>query len=496
MFLSHRKQRFRGAVCSFDERHSLEGQLAPATAPTCYFVGNFIKSVLGIEDPKPVDTGPSAEASKYAADLQYKSTQEARELQREQYKQGREWLEPWFQTGRRALAMLELGSAQGAFQLPEWVGRELLPDAQRERLSDLRRRADFDRTDSEQARFQELQAKLEGRPYSESGGQNLNQIGTVIKGGANLVLRNGRLVQTPSALTDDEQREYERLGGSTRNRARRAELEQVEQGYKERKARYEELRKQILGLGGRQNSVQRNRLIRERNILHGEMSQARRELNKVRAELDYVRKNEFSPLTYEESKELEELEQASRDRLDDEDIEQFRGSLVPPTWKPFDAQDLERYKDPGYQFRVNEAERALRRQVGLSASTGGGRHLNALLSQSQQMASDEFRAARARALQDYTIAAERSHQQFGRLSQLAGIGQQQSNSLAALGSQYAGNVGQLGVHGAAALGAGAIGAANAGVMGQLYRNQAQQQANQNTFQAIGTVTDIWNAWNA
>lgn len=465
-------------------------------------IGSLIKSVLGIDDPKPVDTRPQAEASKYSADLIYKSSQEARELQREQFKQGREWLEPWFRSGRRALAMLELGSQQGQFQLPEWVGRELLPDRQRNRLYELRRKQNPDRSDTEQARFEELQARVDG----QAGGANIASV--IFPGASPGAVERVLGIQTGSGpLSPDEQREYERLGGNTRNRARLAELEAQE--------------KKVEDLMARRDSLPLRSY--QRNQVQAELDGARFQLRRSRQELNWLRENADSALTFEETRELERLEQAGRERLADEDVDEFRGSLIYPEWEGFDreAPEYEKFTqehfeaDPGYRYRQAEAERALRRQAAVQGSSGGGRHLNALLAHSQQMASDEFdrarkrhvedyglkheefERARARAYHDYSAAADRSQVLHGRLSEMAGTGQAQSHQLAALGQNYANTVGQLNLYGAQALGAGRIGAANANVQGQLINNQVRQVGNENTLAIWGTAANAAGAyWGA
>ena len=65
--------------------------------------------------PKPPDTRPAAEAQRYAADLQYKASQESLQLFRDQYKQARSDLTPWRDAGLEALETVKKMNADGEF---------------------------------------------------------------------------------------------------------------------------------------------------------------------------------------------------------------------------------------------------------------------------------------------------------------------------------------------------------------------------------------------
>lgn len=80
----------------------------------------------------------------------------------------------------------------------------------------------------------------------------------------------------------------------------------------------------------------------------------------------------------------------------------------------FGAAEFEQYQDPGYQFRLSEGERALNRgAAGLGKRVSGERYAG-LMDYGQQMGSQEFGAARSRALQDYTIRGGLEQEQYQR----------------------------------------------------------------------------------
>lgn len=70
-------------------------------------------------------------------------------------------------------------------------------------------------------------------------------------------------------------------------------------------------------------------------------------------------------------------------------------------WQGFTEDDLE--LDPGYHFRLREGLKAIRRDAAAAGLSGGGATLKALQRFGQEMGSQEFAAARGRAVQDYGI---------------------------------------------------------------------------------------------
>jgi len=128
--------------------------------------------------------------------------------------------------------------------------------------------------------------------------------------------------------------------------------------------------------------------------------------------------------------------------------------------------------DPGYQFRIAEAEKALGRMAAARGNRLSGGSLAELSDRIGDMASNEYSNAFGRQYgmwQDaygrrqnaYTRQAANKADQFGRLSGMAGMGQQQASSLASLGQGYASNMGNMYNQMGAAQAGGIMGQANA-----------------------------------
>jgi hypothetical protein len=104
--------------------------------------------------------------------------------------------------------------------------------------------------------------------------------------------------------------------------------------------------------------------------------------------------------------------------------------------KPFSFSYNDMTADPGYEFRQQQANKALERSA---AARGGlfsgatGRSLSAL---NQDMASQEFNSAYGRA---YGAHNDR----LNRLSSLAGVGQTTATNLGNAGQNYASNAGNI-----------------------------------------------------
>jgi len=86
----------------------------------------------------------------------------------------------------------------------------------------------------------------------------------------------------------------------------------------------------------------------------------------------------------------------------------------------FGRQEFEQYKDPGYDFRKEEGLRALERANAAGGQRTGGYNTRSLMELGQNLASQEYGAARSRALKDYETRVNREQQQYGR--SVAGYG--------------------------------------------------------------------------
>jgi len=145
-------------------------------------------------------------------------------------------------------------------------------------------------------------------------------------------------------------------------------------------------------------------------------------------------------------------------------------------WGGFSLQDM--VSDPGYQFRLQQGTQAIERAAAARGGRLAGGTLADLANYSQGLASQEFQAARQRALQDYGLQQQTQLQQYGltsgarsdylnRLAALGGIGQSSTGTLTNLSSQYAANMGNL--------------------YGQMGQTQAQSILGQSNAAAAGSL---------
>lgn len=96
--------------------------------------------------------------------------------------------------------------------------------------------------------------------------------------------------------------------------------------------------------------------------------------------------------------------------------------------RDFTAEDFK--QDPGYQFRMDEANKALERSSAARGGLTSGRFMKELMRQNQGMASDEYNNAYNR------FNADRDRR-FNRLSSIAGVGQTANSQIAQAGQNYA-----------------------------------------------------------
>lgn len=120
--------------------------------------------------------------------------------------------------------------------------------------------------------------------------------------------------------------------------------------------------------------------------------------------------------------------------------------------RDFTSADFQ--KDPGYDFRMQEGQKALERSAAARGGLNSGGTLKALSRYGQDYASNEYGNAYNRFNQD-------RDRRFGRLSTLAGMGQGANNANASGSQNYANNAGQNMMGAANAQGAAGIASANA-----------------------------------
>lgn len=80
--------------------------------------------------------------------------------------------------------------------------------------------------------------------------------------------------------------------------------------------------------------------------------------------------------------------------------------------------------DPGYQFRMSEGLKSIRRQGSAAGLSQSGAHTRAAMEYGQGLASEEYGKVYNRAVQRYGMEAQRRGQQFNRLASVRAVGAQ------------------------------------------------------------------------
>jgi len=111
-------------------------------------------------------------------------------------------------------------------------------------------------------------------------------------------------------------------------------------------------------------------------------------------------------------------------------------------------------KDPGYQSRMAEGQRALEGSASARGSLNSGGTLKALTRYGQDMGAQEYQSAYNRFNNDQT-------NRFNRLSSIAGIGQNANSQLAQAGQNAGNQISQNQLQTGNAISAGQMGQANA-----------------------------------
>ena len=160
------------------------------------------------------------------------------------------------------------------------------------------------------------------------------------------------------------------------------------------------------------------------------------------------------------------------------------GLFDPEEWQGFNSEQMK--MDPGYAFRMQQGQQAMMRALNASGTgVGGGAAGKALTRYGQEFASNEFAAARSRALQDYSIRQQGKQVKFNNLMRASGVGQSSTAQVAGHDQAATGQITHQMGQGAAALGAGEIGAANAMIAQQQAQAQADQMGFQNMMGVLG-----------
>lgn len=149
-------------------------------------------------------------------------------------------------------------------------------------------------------------------------------------------------------------------------------------------------------------------------------------------------------------------------------------------------------EDPGYQFRLEQGNKALQNAAAATGNLNSGRALKDAIGYNSGMASQEYGNAYNRFNNDQT-------NQFNRLATITGIGQSSASALAGVGQNYANQVGNNLIGAGNAQAAGIVGGANAinqgigGAANALQGYLANRQSGYNTsnFARSGNALNYW-----
>jgi hypothetical protein len=122
--------------------------------------------------------------------------------------------------------------------------------------------------------------------------------------------------------------------------------------------------------------------------------------------------------------------------------------------RPFDAAAFNQYKDPGYQFQLQQGLQGLQNSQAAQNGVLSGAALKDLIGFNQGMANNAYQNAFGRYMTQNDAT-------YNRLSSLLGLGENAAAGVGNTGAQVMSNVGNTLTSGAAARAAGQIGSANA-----------------------------------
>ena len=176
-----------------------------------------------------------------------------------------------------------------------------------------------------------------------------------------------------------------------------------------------------------------------------------------------------------------------------------------PTLPAFDPSSVT--MDPGYQFRMDQANKALQNSFAAEGNLGTGAAAKELVQFNQDAASQEYQNAYGRAYGNYQQQNQNTEQTYGnavnayqtafnvynqnqgnqynRLAALAGVGQSAAGQIAQTGATSTNAISNLLTGSAQAQAQGVTGAAAAGAAGTVGSSNAITNALQNVNGAIG-----------
>jgi hypothetical protein len=144
------------------------------------------------------------------------------------------------------------------------------------------------------------------------------------------------------------------------------------------------------------------------------------------------------------------------------DPSMFMGDESDPAYgsftQPFDVEQFYNYADPGYAFELQQGTQALMNSASAGSGAAGGAALKDLLKYSQGFARTGYNDA-------FNRYQTQQGNIFGRLSDIAHLGQNAAAGVGNQGTTLAGNAGQFTSNAGSAAGAGLVGAGNAASSG-------------------------------
>jgi hypothetical protein len=125
-----------------------------------------------------------------------------------------------------------------------------------------------------------------------------------------------------------------------------------------------------------------------------------------------------------------------------------QGSLIAPFSQQFQAPTLAQAEQyPGYQFQLQQGERAIQNSAAAKGGLVSGGTAEALNNYAQGSAQSDYQNVYNQAMQEYlnsyNIYNQNQANQYNRLASLAGLGQTSVQQLGAQGQAAAGNVGNI-----------------------------------------------------
>lgn len=164
------------------------------------------------------------------------------------------------------------------------------------------------------------------------------------------------------------------------------------------------------------------------------------------------------------------------------------GALELPRFAPPSAEEARR--TPGYQFRQQEGTKALDRRINAGGMHFSGAAIKAGQRYSQNVASNEYDKVFSRAVGEYEMDINNRLNDRGLMTNLAQMGVGATQGTANAGAMMTRGVTDARMVGNRALGAGAIGAENVAMQGEIYNNQLAARDQDMFMDFLGSMTGM------